>query len=64
MYFFFSNIQRFFRDEIINSLKKKSHNFDILFMSVGARKSKKAQLDDPNGNKFWILRENRTPDFG
>ena len=46
------------------ALKKKSHNFDIFFMSVGARKSKKAQLDDPNGNKFWILRENRTPDFG
>ena len=42
---------------------KKSHNF-YFFMSVGARKSKRAQLDDPNGNQFWILRENRTPDFG
>ena len=29
-------------------------------MSVGARKSKKAQLDDPT----YFLRENRTPYFG
>ena len=34
---------------------KKSHNFDFFFnffISVGAWKSKKAQLDDPKGNQF------------
>ena len=50
------------------ALKKKKIIILIFFFyecrCEEIKKKKKAQLDDPNGNQFWILRENRTPDFG